>query len=155
MMQSTEQLPNGLELLQRDDCFKLGQDSVLLSAFARPRRFAKVLDLGAGTGALALLCWRADLQITGLEIQPEAAQLFRQSVEVNKLENVTVLEGDLRKIRNLLPHGCMDYVLCNPPYFKRSAGKVSPLDAHAMARADGQAGIEDIAVAISYVLGSG
>ncbi len=40
MMQSTEQLPNGLELLQRDDCFKLGQDSVLLSAFARPRRFA-------------------------------------------------------------------------------------------------------------------
>ena len=155
MMQSAEQLPNGLTLLQHDDCFKLGQDSVLLSAFARPRRFAKVLDLGAGTGALALLCWRQDLQITGLEIQPEAAQFFRQSIEANKLENVTVLEGDLRKIRNLLPHGCMDYVLCNPPYFKRSAGKVSPLDAHAMARADGQASIEDIAVAMSYVLGSG
>ena len=47
------------------------------------------------------------------------------------------------------------YVLCNPPYFKRSAGKVSPLDAHALARADGEATIEDIAVAASYVLGSG
>ena len=55
MAQSTEILPNGLKLLQDDRFFKLGQDSVLLSAFARPRRNARLLDLGCGTGALALL----------------------------------------------------------------------------------------------------
>ena len=65
------------------------------------------------------------------------------------------MTGDLRQIRTLLPHGSMDYVLCNPPYFKRDSGKVSPLDAHAMARTDGEATIEDVAVAASYVLGSG
>ena len=65
-MQSTETLPNGLTLFQDDRFFKLGQDSVLLSAFARIPRRARVLDLGCGTGALALLCWRDDLTITGL-----------------------------------------------------------------------------------------
>ena len=49
MAQSTEILPNGLQLLQDDRFFKLGQDSVLLSAFAKPRRNAKLLDLGCGT----------------------------------------------------------------------------------------------------------
>ena len=52
-MQSTETLPNGLTLFQDDRFFKLGQDSVLLSAFARIPRRARVLDLGCGTGALA------------------------------------------------------------------------------------------------------
>lgn len=154
-MESIETLPNGLRLLQDDAFFKLGQDSVLLSAFAHPRRFARVLDLGAGTGALTLLCWREDLRMTGLELQSGAAALFARSVADNQLSNVEVVTGDLRQVRTLFAHGSMDYVLCNPPYFKRSAGKVSPLDAHALARADGEATIEDIAVAASYVLGSG
>ena len=63
MAQSTEILPNGLQLLQDDRFFKLGQDSVLLSAFAKPRRNAKLLDLGCGTGALALLVWRPCEQV--------------------------------------------------------------------------------------------
>lgn len=40
MAQTTERLPNGLLLHQDDRYFKLGQDSVLLSSFARPRRNA-------------------------------------------------------------------------------------------------------------------
>ena len=126
MAQSTEILPNGLQLLQDDRFFKLGQDSVLLSAFAKPRRNAKLLDLGCGTGALALLVWRPDLKITGLELQDGPLDLFRQSITVNELENVTALQGDLRQMRTLLPHGSMDYVICNPPYFDRNAGANAP-----------------------------
>src|SRR5699024_9527340 len=98
-MQSTETLPNGLTLFQDDRFFKLGQDSVLLSAFARIPRRARVLDLGCGTGALALLCWRDDLTITGLELQPGPAGLFAQSIAQNGLENVRVVQGDLRDVR--------------------------------------------------------
>lgn len=150
-----EYLPNGLQLLQDDAYFKLGQDSVLLSAFARPRRFARVLDLGAGTGVLTLLCWRDDLKMTGLELQAGAADLFSRAVAENQLTNVEVLNGDLRQIRTLLPHGSFDYIVCNPPYFQCGAGKVTPRDTHAMARTDGQASIDDIAVAASYALRSG
>ena len=107
MPQTIEHLPNGLTLRQDDRFFKLGQDSVLLSAFARPRRNARVLDLGCGTGALALLIYRPDLQITGLEIQEGALDLFRQSIADNGVK-MTALQGDLRRIRALLPHGSMD-----------------------------------------------
>ena len=89
MAQSTETLPNGLQLLQDDRFCKLGQDSVLLSAFAKPRRNAKLLDLGCGTGALALLVWRSDLKITGLELQDGPLDLFRQSIAANELEHVS------------------------------------------------------------------
>lgn len=154
-METIETLPNGLRLFQDDAFFKLGQDSVLLSSFARPRRFARVLDLGAGTGALTLLCWREDLHMAGLELQTGAAALFARSVQENGLGNVEIKTGDLRQIRSLFSHGSMDYVLCNPPYFRSGAGKVSPLDAHALARADGEATIEDVAVAASYVLRDG
>ena len=84
MAQSTEILPNGLQLLQDDRFFKLGQDSVLLSAFAKPRRNAKLLDLGCGTGTLALLVWRPDLKITGLELQDGPLDLFRQSITTTR-----------------------------------------------------------------------
>lgn len=122
MAQSTEILPNGLQLLQDDRFFKLGQDSVLLSAFAKPRRNAKLLDLGCGTGALALLVWRPDLKITGLELQDGPLDLFRQSIAVNELENVTALQGDLRQMRTQLPHGSMDYVILQPAVFRPQRG---------------------------------
>lgn len=154
-MQSIENLPNGLDLIQDDSFFKLGQDSTLLSSFAKPRRFASVLDLGCGVGTLALLCWRDDLKITGLELQEGAVEIFNKSIEHNNLQNVKAIQGDLKYIRNYFSHGSMDYVVCNPPYFKSGSGKVKALDAHALARMDGEATIEDVAVATSYVLKSG
>ena len=155
MPQTTETLPNGLSLLQDDRFFKLGQDSVLLSAFAKIRRRAKVLDLGCGTGALALLCWREDLTVTGLEIQQDALDLFRRSIERNRLENVTALHGDLRHMRTLLPHGSMDYVICNPPYFGRNTGAAAPSAEKRTARQDICCTVEEVAVAASFVLHTG
>lgn len=155
MPQTTEILPNGLSLLQDDRFFKLGQDSVLLSAFAKIRRRAKVLDLGCGTGALALLCWREDLTVTGLEIQQDALGLFRRSIERNRLENVTALHGDLRHMRTLLPHGSMDYVICNPPYFGRNTGAAAPSAEKRTARQDICCTVEEVAVAASFVLHTG
>lgn len=144
MAQSTEILPNGLQLLQDDRFFKLGQDSVLLSAFAKPRRNAKLLDLGCGTGALALLVWRPDLKITGLELQDGPLDLFRQSIAANDLENVTALQGDLRQMRTLLPHGSMDYVICNPRYFDRNAGANAPTAEKRTARQDATCSVEEL-----------
>ena len=154
MPQTIEHLPNGLTLRQDDRYFKLGQDSVLLSAFARPRRNAKVLDLCCGTGALALLIYRPDLRITGLEIQEGALDLFRQSIADNGVD-MAALHGDLRQIRALLPHGSMDYVICNPPYFDRNAGKSAPAPEKRTARQDASCTVEDIAVASSFVLHTG
>ena len=114
----------------------------------------RVLDLGCGTGALALLIYRPDLRITGLEIQEAALDLFRQSIADNGADMAALL-GDLRQIRALLPHGSMDYVICNPPYFDRNAGKSAPSPEKRTARQDASCTVEDIAVASSFVLHTG
>ena len=77
-----------------------------------------------------------DLKITGLELQDGPLDLFRQSIAANELENVTALQGDLRQMRTLLPHGSMDYVICNPPYFDRNAGANAPTAEKRTARQD-------------------
>lgn len=149
-----ERLPNGFTLRQADDTFRLGQDSVLLAAFARPRRHAHILDLGCGTGALSLLLYRPDLTITGLELQPKAVALFRQSIADNGLP-IVVIEGDLRQIRTLLLHGSMDYVICNPPYFSHTAGQSAATESRRLARQDVTCTMEDVAIAASFVLHTG
>ena len=154
MPQTIETLPNGLTLRQDDRIFKLGQDSVLLSSFAKPRRNAKVLDLGCGTGALALLIYRPDLTITGLELQPEPLELFCASIADNGVD-IAAVQGDLRAIRTIFPHGSMDYVICNPPYFDRTAGKSAPSPEKRTARQDGTCTVEEVAVATSFVLHTG
>lgn len=154
-METVERLPNGLTLLQDDQYFKLGQDSVLLSHFARIPHRARVLDLGCGTGVLSMLCWRKDLQITGLELQEGPAQLFSRTIVENKLTNVSVVQGDLREIRNYIPHGSMQYVLCNPPYFAAESGKSAAHTAHATARQDETASISEIVSAMAWVLPTG
>lgn len=154
-METVERLPNGLMLLQDDRYFKLGQDSVLLSHFAKIPRGACVLDLGCGTGALSMLCWRKDLQITGLELQKDPAHLFSRSIAENKLTNVSVVQGDLREIRKHFSHGSMQYVICNPPYFMAQSGKSAAQTAHAAARQDETADISEIVSAMAWVLPTG
>ncbi len=151
---TTETLHNGLKLLQTDEFQKLGQDSVLLADFAAPRRFARVLDLGCGTGALALSIYRPDLKIAGLDIQPGAVELFRQSIALNGVE-IDAKVGDLRQIRASFPHGSFDYAVCNPPYFPAGSGAEAPGAARATARCDREATIEEVAEALSFVLHDG
>lgn len=151
---TVETLRNGMELLQSDEFQKLGQDSVLLADFAAPRRFSRVLDLGCGTGALALSLYRPDLKITGLDIQPDAVELFRQSIARNGVE-IEAVVGDLRQIRACFRHGSFDYAVCNPPYFAAGSGREAAGEARAAARSDGQATIEEVAEALSFVLHDG
>ena len=113
-----------------------------------------VLDLGCGTGALALLIYRPDLRITGLELQEDALALFRRSIADNGVD-VTAVQGDLRAIRTIFPHGSMDYVICNPPYFDCTAGKSAPSPEKRTARQDGTCTVEDVAVATAFVLHTG
>ena len=65
---------NGLKIIQNNNWFCFGIDSVLLSDFAKKiKNQAKVLDLGTGTGIISLLlCAKTNLkEIIGVEVQEE------------------------------------------------------------------------------------
>lgn len=106
---------------QSDSCFPLGQDSLLLGAFATVRRGDRVWDLGCGAGALLLLlAGRApDLTLTGVEISAADSQLARENLRKNGL-NGEIFTKDVENMN--LPAGAASLVVCNPPYFKAGSG---------------------------------
>ena len=85
----------------------------LLEGVDRPR----VLDVGTGTGAVALslVDERPGLRATALDISPGALALARENAEATRLE-IELVEGDFR---DGLPGGPYDLVVSNPPYVKQ------------------------------------
>ena len=110
---------SGLKVIQSVRGFRHSMDALLLAQFAAPRPTDRVLDLGCGNGAIALLLAHRHprLSVVGVEIQPSLASRARRGVQLNELDDrMEIIEGDLRGIQGLLPPSGFDVVLCNPPY---------------------------------------
>lgn len=154
-MERTVTLSPGVTLLQDSRFFPLGQDTVRLAAFARPKRGGLGLDLGTGQGFLAILCGQArpDLRLEGLELLPEAAALAEENARRAGVP-LTVCRGDLRELPAGLA-GRYDFCLCNPPYYEQSRGKTAGSAALAQARSDAGASIGQVCRAAFLALKTG
>ena len=68
--------------------------------FAQVKNGGRVLDLGTGTGILPILMEAKTkaVHLTGLEIQPEMAEMAARSVKLNHLEDkIEIVEGDIKE----------------------------------------------------------
>ena len=154
----TERLQYGITLRQARDQFRLGTDALLLADFARPKPGAAICELCAGAGAVSLLLAGRDprCRVTAVELQAEACALARENIRENGLgERVTLVEGDLREYRTLLPAGRFDDVVCNPPYYPVGAGKQARRPAVAAARTELFCTVEDVCAAAGWLLRTG
>lgn len=114
-----------LEFCWSDELFRPGLDSFLLASLPRLRTGLRVCDLGCGTGLLSLLLLQREggLDVTGVDILPEAVALAGKAVTRNHLEGrLRFIEGDLREA---LPAGGFDLAVCNPPYYPIQSGALS------------------------------
>ena len=154
----TEYLQNDLILLQAERLFPLGTDAMVLADFAQAPRGAAVCDLCAGGGAVGLLMMAADptLRVTAVELQAPACALMEQTREKNGLAGrFTVLQGDIREIRALLPQGSFRHVVCNPPYDPAGSGAEPEDEAQAIARTERFCSFEDVCRAARWLLPTG
>lgn len=138
---------NGLQIIQDPKRFCFGMDAVLLSDFAKVRTGEKVLDLGTGTGILPiLLAGKTKGQhFTGLEIQPESAEMARRSVAYNHLEEkIEIVTGDIKEAGRLFQPAFFDVITVNPPYMADQCGIQNPQDAKAITRHEILCNLEDI-----------
>ena len=130
-------------------------DTLLLAAFSQPRRGERCADLGTGCGTIPLL-WRARGEpgpILAVELQPQAAEQARRSVERSGYEqHIQVVEGDVRDYKALLPCQGLDRVACNPPYTLPGDGAASPDPQRRAARQGDCFSLEDLAQAARYSL---
>jgi release factor glutamine methyltransferase len=75
----------------------------------------RVLDVGCGSGALALVAARAGGEVTAIDVNPSAVEATRANAVRNGLR-VEVLQSDLFAA---LDRRMFDVVVVNPPYFRR------------------------------------
>lgn len=128
---------NGCRIIQNPDRFCFGMDAVLLSGFVRVKPGDCVLDLGCGNGILPILlsAKTKGRHFTGLEIQEEAADMARRSVQLNGLEEkISIITGDLTHAVSLFGPSSFPVVVSNPPYMTGQHGLTNPNEAKAIAR---------------------
>lgn len=138
---------NGYRIIQDPKRFCFGMDAVLLAGFAKVKPGEKVLDLGTGTGILPILleARTKGVSFTGLEIQPESADMAARSVRLNHLENkVHIVNGDIREADRLFGAGSYHVVTSNPPYMTDLHGIKNPNEAKAIAIHEILCTLEDV-----------
>lgn len=115
----------GLRIIQSESGFRFGTDSVLLAGFVTASKKDRVIDLGTGTGVLAILIkGRTGADMTAVELQPEQCDMARRSFEMNG-QDIKLIEGDMRELSKTTGTGAFDVAVCNPPYYSAEAGKLS------------------------------
>ena len=114
---TTDTLLGGkLKLRQPKTGYRVNVDSLLLVGFAGERRVDRVVDLGAGVGALGLLALHRGIAKRALliEADPKLVMLARENLARSGFEG-EVRELDLS--RNRVRDSAAPLVLCNPPYY--------------------------------------
>lgn len=138
---------NGYHIIQSDKRFCFGMDAVLLSGFAQVKRGEHVLDLGTGTGIIPILleAKTEGEHFTGLEIQPESADMARRSVAYNGLEKkIEIVTGDIKDASTLFGASSFDVVTTNPPYMIGQHGLQNADEAKTIARHEILCTLEDV-----------
>ena len=137
---------------------RFGTDAVLLAHFAAPLPNMTVFDLCTGCGIIPLYFCKSKppKRIYGVELQTEAAELFRKGIKENCLEDrVFSLNADLtdlKKLGSLLPMNTLDMVTVNPPYYKENSGKEKLSPAQRIARHETACSLNQVIEAADFLL---
>lgn len=119
----------------QDKCaMKVGTDGVLLGAWAPVHGVESILDVGSGTGLIALMLAQRvpDASITAVEIDKMACLQSMENIHQSPWsDRMEVVHDDFKQFsrRDMAP---FDLIVSNPPYFVDS--KPSFVEARNMAR---------------------
>ncbi|MBI5593222.1 MAG: tRNA1(Val) (adenine(37)-N6)-methyltransferase [Deltaproteobacteria bacterium] len=148
----------GIKVFQHREGYRFSIDAVLLAAFSAPETGDRIVDLGTGCGIIPLILGHRHpaVSITGIEVQPELAELAARNVKINGLKGrITIIREDMRSLSIQAVSGPVDIVISNPPYRKGLSGRVNPHPQRAVARHEILATLQDVASAAARLLGIG
>ena len=104
--------------IEQDECaMKVGTDGVLLGAWARGG--ARLLDVGTGTGIIALMLAQRypDAHVVGIDIDEGAVRQATANVLASPFSTRIRLEQTRVQDMDASYAGCFDAVVSNPPFF--------------------------------------
>ena len=104
-----------------DRCaMKVGTDGVLLGAWTNLKNANRILDVGTGTGLIALMLAQRtrDAKITAIDIDADAVGQAKENVLASPWKDR--VEVALQDVCTYVPDGLFDIIVSNPPYFVNS-----------------------------------
>ncbi|MEL6997587.1 MAG: methyltransferase [Pseudomonadota bacterium] len=110
-------LDGRLRILQPRDGYRAATDPVLMAAAMPVKAGAHVLDVGCGVGTAALCLGHrvTDLDLHGIEIQPDYAALARENAH-RCGQKIEVHQSDVTDMPDSVRHASFDAVMTNPPW---------------------------------------
>lgn len=108
--------------IHQDKCaMKVGTDAVLLGAWVNPKNAKRILDVGTGTGILALMmAQKSNANIIGIDVDENAFIQANENVENCKWKDrIQILNLSLQHFSEI-ESGKFDLIVSNPPYFEDS-----------------------------------
>ena len=145
-------------IYQATDGFKFSLDSILLAEYTQVKDNLNILDMCSGNAAVPLIIsTKTKSRIVAFEIQKEIANLAKQSVELNKLENqIKVINDDVNNIAKYFNKEYFDIIVCNPPYFKNNSSIHNKEEIKAIARHEIKINLEQIfKISFDYLKNNG
>lgn len=108
--------------VNHDRCaMKVGTDGILLGAWADVTQAKQILDLGSGSGLIALMLAQrssAESRIFAVEIDPAAAQQACENVLISPWKNkIQMYQQDIDSFCTQTAER-FDLIVANPPYFQ-------------------------------------
>ncbi|MCW3078525.1 MAG: Methyltransferase type 11 [Bacteroidetes bacterium] len=104
--------------IKQDKCaMKVGTDAVLLGAWIYPNGSKKILDIGTGTGIIALmLAQKSKAEIIAIDIDKSSTEQAKTNVLESSFKNIQVLHVSLQDLANTSEER-FNLIVTNPPYF--------------------------------------
>jgi release factor glutamine methyltransferase len=96
------------------EVYEPAEDTFLFADNLHVKTGATVLDMGTGTGILAVLAAKNAATVVAIDINPYAARCAKQNAKQNRISNAYFIQGDL--FSPLKPFAMFDLILFNSPY---------------------------------------
>lgn len=141
----------GYKIVQKSDYFKFSLDSMLLANFVNINMAdSKLLDFCTGNCPIPIILSNSIKNIVAFEVQKEIYELGDESLTLNNINNVKLINDDIKNIGNYYEEGYFDIITCNPPYFKViDSSRINDNNVKAIARHEILIKLEDI-VSLAY-----
>ncbi len=145
---------------QHQTGYRFSIDSVLVANFIDVRPNDRILDLGSGSGVISMILLYRWLdvvrEVSGIEVQHGLAELAKKNYQINNFVQLgRIIQGNVLEIDKLVKPESYDKIVCNPPFYTPTSGRINKNTEVQLARHQILATLQDFLRASAYAVRNG